>query len=137
VTLTVVAPGVTKPGGRCDRTVNLLDLYPTLVELCGLPKKDGLEGASLVPLLKDPRAKWDRPSITTHGRNNHAVRTEQYRYIRYADGSEELYDHAADPLEWKNLAKDPVFEKVKQELAGHLPTTSAPDAPRQKKKDKK
>jgi arylsulfatase A-like enzyme len=134
VTFIVSAPGVTTPGTKCERTVNLLDLYPTLAELCGLPKKDGLDAVSLVPLLKDPKAAWDRPAITTHGRNNHAVRTEKWRYIRYADGSEELYDHAADPLEWKNLAKDPATEKVRKELAGHLPKVNAADAPSQKKK---
>ncbi len=135
VTLAIKVPGVTKPDGVCGRTVNLLDLYPTLVELCGLPKKDGLEGASLVPLLKDPNAKWDRPSITTHGRNNHALRTEKWRYIRYADGSEELYDHDADPLEWKNLATDPATAKIRAELAAQLPKTNVPDAPREKDKD--
>ncbi len=57
-----------------------------------------------MPLLRDPDAAWDRPAVTTHGRNNHAVRSERWRYIRYADGSEELYDHDADPLEWANLA---------------------------------
>jgi arylsulfatase A-like enzyme len=135
VTFIVAAPGVTKAGTRCDRTVNLLDLYPTLVELCGLPRKDGLEGTSLVPLLRDPAAKWDRPSVTTHGKDNHAVRSEKYRYIRYADGSEELYDHDADPLEWKNLAKDPGLDAVRKELAAHLPKTNAPNAPQEKGKN--
>lgn len=135
VSLAIKVPGMTKAGGVCGRTVNLIDLYPTLVELCGLPKKDDLEGASLVPLLKDPNAKRDRPSITTHGRNNHAVRTEKWRYIRYADGSEELYDHDADPLEWKNLAADPATAKVRAELAAQLPKMNAPDAPHQKGKN--
>src|SRR5262249_22442067 len=136
VTFMIVAPGVTSPNQRCDRAVNLLDIYPTMIDLCGLPAKQGLEGASLMPLLKDPKAKWDRPSITTHGRNNHAVRSERWRYIRYADGSEELYDHDADPLEWKNLAKDAPYDKVKQELAAHLPKVNAPDAPREGGKTK-
>ena len=94
-------------------------------------------GQSLVPLLKEPNAKWDRPSITTHGRNNHALRTEKWRYIRYADGSEELYDHDSDPLEWKNLATDPATAKVRAELAAQLPKTNVPDAPREKEKDNK
>ena len=78
------------------------------------------------------RRPW--PAITTHNRGNHSVRTERWRYIRYADGSEELYDHDADPLEWKNLANDPSLAEVKAALAKHLPATNAPDAPRQKKK---
>lgn len=120
----VVAPGV-QPS-RCDRPVNLLDIYPTLVELCSLPERQELEGQSVVPLLKDPQAVWERPSLTTHGRNNHALRSDRFRYIRYADGSEELYDHQSDPHEWKNLAGDPSFADVKTELARQLPTTNVP-----------
>ncbi len=127
--LLFVAPGVTKPGGRCDRTVDFMGIYPTLAELCGLPPGKEQEGTSLVSLLRDPGAKWERPAITTHGRGNHAVRTERWRYIRYADGSEELYDHDADPLEWTNLAGRPGFAKAKEELARLLPKADAPDAP--------
>jgi arylsulfatase A-like enzyme len=134
VPLMIVAPGVTRAGGRCERTVNLLDLYPTLVELCGLKAKPELDGTSLVPLLKDPAAPWDRPTLTTHGRNNHAVRSENWRYIRYNDGTEELYDHRNDPLEWTNLANRPEHAAVKKELAGRLPKTNAPDAPTAKER---
>lgn len=134
VMLTIQVPGVTKPS-TCDRTVGLIDLYPTLVELCGLPAKDGLEGVSLVPLLKDPSTAWDRPALTTHGRNHHAIRSEKYRYIRYADGSEELYDHTSDPLEGKNLASDPTLAGVKQGLSRYFPTTNAPDAPAEREKN--
>src|SRR5262249_52304094 len=133
VTFTMTATGVTPVGKKCERTVNLMDLYPTLTELCGLPAKEGLEGKSLAPLLKDPKAEWDRPALTTHGRNNHAVRSERWRYIRYADGGEELYDHDADPLEWKNLAGDATFTKVKEGLAKWLPKANAPDAPRDRR----
>src|SRR5581483_1828521 len=84
--LIVVAPGAGTAGQKCGRTVNLMDLYPSLVELCGLKERAGLEAHSLVPLLKDPKAEWGHASITTHGKNNHAVRTERWRYIRYADG---------------------------------------------------
>ena len=66
--------------------------------------------------------------MTTHGRNNHAVRDERWRYIRYADGSQELYDHDADPLEWKNLAGDAQYTAVKNKLAAWLPKVNAPDA---------
>ena len=103
VPLIILAPGVTRPGGTCDRPVSLLDVYPTLNELCGLPKRDDIDGVSLVPLLKDPAARRDRPAITTWGRDSHSVRTERWRYIRYANGSEELYDHKDDPDEYTNL----------------------------------
>lgn len=129
VPLIISAPGLTEPGSRSGRTVTLLDLYPTLVELCGLPSQPQLEGNSLVPLLRDPGTAWERPALTTHGRNNHAIRTERWRYIRYEDGSEELYDHEADPQEWTNLASDSRWASIKAELAKHLPKTNAPDAP--------
>ncbi|MCA9072049.1 MAG: sulfatase, partial [Planctomycetaceae bacterium] len=124
--LIMVAPGVTKPNSICERTVDFMNIYPTLSELCGLPRPDHLEGVSLVSLLKQPDSAWDRPAITTHGRNNHAIRSERFRYIRYEDGSEELYDHETDPMEWKNLAKDPEFAKAKTELAKWLPKKNVP-----------
>lgn len=126
--LMIVAPGVTRPGSRCERTVDFMSVYPTLAELCGLPVPKHCKGPSLVPLLKNPRAEWKRPALTTHGRKNHAVRSERWRYIRYADGSEELYDHSVDPLEWKNLANDPQLAGVKSRLAAWLPEKNAPDA---------
>jgi len=129
--LIIAAPGMAK--GRCTRTVNLLDIYPTLVDLCGLKPRAELEGDSLTPLLKDPAAKWDRPSLTTHGRNNHTIRTEQWRYIRYSDGTEELYDRGNDPLEWTNLAGREEHNRLKKRLAKWLPETNVPDAPRDKK----
>ncbi len=129
VPLLIVAPGVTQPGTRCARTVSLLDLYPTLCQLCGLPPTEALEGTSLVPLLRHPDTTWNRPALTTHGRNNHAVRDERWRYIRYADGSEELYDHQNDPREWTNLAGDDSVAEVKKRLADWLPAENAPNAP--------
>jgi arylsulfatase A-like enzyme len=129
VPLIVVAPGVAEPGTTSDRTVSLLDLYPTLIELTGVPGRSGLEGDSIVPLLKDPDAAWERPVLTTHGRENHAVRSGRWRYIRYRDGGEELYDHEADPHEWSNLADDPKWSRVKSELSRWLPDANAPDAP--------
>ena len=125
VPLIVVAPGK-QAGARCNRPVSLQDLYPTLIELCGLPPVAGIDGQSLVPLIEDPGAPWERPALTTCGYENHALRSERWRYIRYADGSEELYDHAADPNEWKNLAADPRHAAVKAELARWLPAEDAP-----------
>ena len=81
---------------------------------------------SLRPLLADPKAAWSLPAITTHGRGNHSVRTDHWRYIRYADGSEELYDHTKDPFEWTNLASKPELAEVKAQLAAHLPNREAP-----------
>jgi len=124
VPLIFAGPGVA-PGARCDRPVELLDLYPTLLELSGLPAKEGLEGHSLGPLLKDARAKRVWPAITTHNRDNHSVRSERWRYIRYADGSEELYDHRRDPNEWTNLARDPRYAKVIAEHRLWLPKSNA------------
>ncbi|QDU39954.1 Choline-sulfatase [Maioricimonas rarisocia] len=126
--LIMVAPGVTQVGSVCGRTVDFMNIYPTLCELCDLPVTDQLEGVSMLPLLKDPEADWDRAAVTTHGRGNHAVRTERFRYIRYAGGGEELYDHDADPMEWTNLAADENFAAVKRDLARWLPSTEAPEA---------
>ena len=124
-------PGVTK-GQKCGRPAELLDIYPTLLELCGLPTRDDLEGHSLVPQLRDANAPRAWPAITTHNTGNHAVRTEHWRYIRYADGSEELYDVVADPNEWTNLAADAKHAAVKQELAAWLPKVDLPPAPNSK-----
>lgn len=103
VPLIFAGPGVTV-AQKCNRPAELLDLYPTLVELCGLPPRTDLEGVSLAPQLKDAAAIRDRPAITSHNQGNFGIRTEQWRYIRYADGAEELYDMVADPHEWVNLA---------------------------------
>ena len=127
VAMFIVAPGVTRPGTRTDAPVNLLDIYPTLTELAGLPSPDHAEGMSLVPLLENPDADWGRPTLTTNGYRNHAIGSDRYRYIRWADGSEELYDFVADPHEFTNLAGDPGMQAVKDDLAAWLPEESAPD----------
>jgi len=128
VPLIFAGPAVTA-GGRCSRPAELLDIYPTLVELCGLPQKDGLEGHSLVPQLKDAWAPRPWPAITTHNHDNHGIRSERWRYIRYADGSEELYDMLTDPNEWENLAGDSQYEKVLREHRRWLPRVNAKPAP--------
>ena len=122
----VVAPGVTRAGTRTARPVGLVDLFPTLNELCGLPQVPELDGQSVVPLLRDPALAWERPALTTHGRGNHAVRSERWRYIRYDDGGEELYDHTNDPNEWHNLAGRPEFAAVKAEHARWIPANEVP-----------
>ncbi len=115
--------------GVSKRPVELLDIYPTLVELAGLPKQTGLEGESLRTLLRDPQAPRQRPAITGQMRGNFAVRSEHWRYIRYADGSEELYDHRNDPNEFTNLANRPAFAATKAEHARWLPQNPAAPAP--------
>ena len=120
VPLIVVAPGVAAPGGKSNRPVSLIDVYPTLVELAGLRPPPGLDGESLAPLLRNPRAPRATPAVTTLQGKHHAVRTERWRYIRYADGSEELYDHDADPMEWTNLASAPAHAQTKRALAAEL-----------------
>lgn len=125
----IVAPGVATRGAKSERPVSLLDLYPTLSALGGLPARTEWEGQSLVPLLREPQADWIRPAVMTYGRGNHAIRSERWRYIRYADGTQELYDHASDPHEWENLAEQVEYAAVIDELKGWLPATDAVAAP--------
>ena len=123
------APGLPEgsvAGVRCDRITSLMDIFPTLLELTGLPMKDGLDGNSLAPLLKDPDARWDYPAITTYDFWEFSVRVQDWRYVRYIDDSEELYDHRSDPEEWRNLADDPRYLEIKSELARHIPANPAP-----------
>jgi arylsulfatase A-like enzyme len=98
-----------------------MSVYPTLTDVCGLPTPKHVEGESIRPLLVTPDAPWERPARTTFLFNNHAVRTEKWRYIRYHDGGEELYDEVKDPLEWTNLAAKPDYAEVKKDLARWLP----------------
>ena len=123
------APGVTRPGGVCQRTVDYCSIYPTLCELAGVSRPVHLEGPSLTPLLRDPTVAWELPAITTHGLNNHTVRSEGWRYIRYADGGEELYDEVGDPLEYTNLANDRQHADSKAQLAQWLPKFNAASLP--------
>ncbi|MDE0167286.1 MAG: sulfatase [Bryobacterales bacterium] len=121
-------PGVHHAGLDRKQPVELLDIYPTLADLCGLPKAHDLEGASLTPQLRDAGAKR-RPAVTTYLPDNHAVVTEKWRYIRYADGTDELYDRVNDPNEWDNLAGEPRYAFLKQRLAYWMPETSVPEVP--------
>jgi arylsulfatase A-like enzyme len=119
-------PAGSRVGVRCDRVTSLLDIYPTLAELCDLPRDEALDGHSLVPLLQDPQADWSYPAITTYDFGEYSIRTERWRYIRYIDDSEELYDHENDPEEWTNLARDPEYRHVKDLLATFIPEKPAP-----------
>jgi len=121
-----IVPGVTKPGGVCQRTVDYMHIYPTLCDFAGLPVPKQVEGESIRKLLENPDAPWDKPAITTWLYNNHTVRTERWRYIRYADGSEELYDHDRDSLEWTNLAQKQEYAPIKADLARWIPKENKP-----------
>ena len=138
VPLFIRAPGAAS-GERCTRPTSLIDLYPTLIDLCGLPKSPNagkseapLGGHSLRPLLKDPQhGAWDGPtaalSVLSHepdglaGTGPHySIRSEKWRYTLCSNGEEELYDHDADPNEWTNLAKKPDYAQAKQDLHAQL-----------------
>jgi arylsulfatase A-like enzyme len=112
---------------RVDTTVSLIDMYPTFVELCRLPAVKGLEGVSLAPILRDPSRAVDRNVFLPHmERGSYAIMNRDWRYIRYNDGTEELYDVRKDPHEWFNLAGDERYDKVKGELRASAPKTFAP-----------
>ncbi|MEZ4905318.1 MAG: sulfatase [Spirosomataceae bacterium] len=116
-----VVPNLTKAGSICTKTVDFMSIYPTLSAINGLNIPKHNEGKSIVSLLQNPDSKWTTPAITTFGQNNHSVRSEKWRYIRYAQGDEELYDEVNDPYEWKNLANDSKYKWVKNDLAKWLP----------------
>jgi arylsulfatase A-like enzyme len=144
VPLVVVAPGVTAAGTTCVEPVSLVDLYPTLIDLCELPKEPNangngyaLDGHSLRPLLADPEnEQWGGPSVALSCRygpgdlavdvpgkpegQHFSVRSKHWRYTRCSNGDEELYDHRADPHEWHNLAGNPEYEETKRELGIEL-----------------
>lgn len=126
VPLIIAGPGVKQAGVTTTRPVSLLDLYPTLIDLCDLPAKPELDGVSLLPLLKDPASPRMDPALMSARPGDFAVRTERWRYIRYRAGEEELYDHESDPNEWTNLAADPRHRALKADLAKWIPATLAP-----------
>lgn len=124
VPLSIYAPGVTQPDSTSAQPVALIDLYPTLCDLTKLLLPEPLDGSSLKPLLQDPTVKRDHPAITCMGGGKnagYAARDERWRYIRYADGSEELYDHQTDPHEWTNLANKPEHTALKEKLSSFFP----------------
>lgn len=125
IPLIFTGPGIT-PGRIVAEPTELLALYPTLLELCGLPPYARNEGRSLAPVLKGGEVDAGSVAITTFGRNNHSVRNHRYRYIRYEDGGEELYDYTTDPDEFTNLASDPGYAKIMAELRERLPAVNAP-----------
>ena len=107
----------------CDKPVSLIDIFPTLIDLAGIPKLEGLDGQSLMPLLKNPKIDWNRPVLSTYGKGNHAVRSGNWRYIQYRDGTSELYDHQKDPHEWYNLSNKDGFEEIVKFLKKTIPSS--------------
>lgn len=133
---TIAAPGVTQPDGLCSAPVDYMSVYPTVCELAGLPVPEHVKGPSLVPLLRDPAAAWDGVAVCTHGKGNHAIRDGRHRYIRYANGEEEFYDHQSDPMEYQNLASDPATAELRASLAKWIPAEEAPPTLKKKGKGK-
>ena len=119
--LIISVPGMTK-NKVCIQPTEMLDIYPTLIDLCGLPKYKQNEGISLKPLIENPDSKGKNFAITSYGRNNHAVVSNGFRYIRYENGDEELYKRNEDPNEWTNIANYPESSEVKSELEKLLPS---------------
>ncbi|MDG2123222.1 MAG: sulfatase [Verrucomicrobiales bacterium] len=120
----VRGPGV-NAGSKCTQPVSLVDVYPSLVDLADLEVPEWLDGTSIKPQLTNPTSPRP-PAISSYGEANTAIRTEHWRYIRYEDGSEELYDHRVDSNEWTNLADDPQHAETKQRLATMIPEKQHP-----------
>jgi iduronate 2-sulfatase len=119
----IIAPGAKGNGKPCPRTVEFVDIYPTLADLAGLTPPRNLEGAGLKPLLNAPASPWKRPAFTQVQRGGfpgYSVRTERWRYIEWDDGKQgtQLYDHNSDPHEFHNLADDPKYAQVAVEMKG-------------------
>ena len=111
-----------KEAGASTRIVSLLDVYPTLVDLCNLPEKEDLDGNSIKTLVENPNAEWNEVALTSKAKGMHSLRNEQYRYIVYLDGFEELYDHKTDPNEWHNIASNKSNKKILQKFRSQLET---------------
>ena len=130
VPLIVVAPEIGNPNQICRQPASLVDLFPTLIELCGLPTlaSQTLDGTSLVPWLQDPDRKRETPAITIHELQHVSVRDQQYRFIQYNDGSREFYDTLNDPNEWDNLIGHPNYTPIIESLASRIPSAFAKSA---------
>ena len=124
----IAAPGIGEPGQRCSQPVSLVDIFPTLIELCGLPRVKKLDGISLVPWLHEPGRTRKRPAITIEESGHVAVRGMHYRVIRYTTGQWEVYDHRNDPEERTNLAMNPSHTSAIEEAKRWIPLAPASPA---------
>ncbi len=122
----IAVPGLQSNGQVCDTPVDLMSIYPTILELLGLPTPTDIDGVSVVPLLNDCSADWSEPALTTNGPNNHAIRRDQWSYIRHANGDEELYDRDTDRWEWTNIAREDETRQLRQEFSKLLPCKTYP-----------
>ncbi len=124
----VSVPGLTTARPTvCSTPVSLIDIYPTLIRLCNLPRPESheLEGEDLSSILANEGKGARSPVLSTYGRGNHSVRSSRWRYIRYVDGGEELYDHDVDPHEWRNLAFEESYRGTLARLRRFLPKQEA------------
>ena len=122
--LIIKAPGMAA-GVEANRVVSLIDLYPTVLDLCNLPPNEMVRGRSLKPLLQDPTLEWDYPAFTRR-QGTQAVRYGDLRHIAYVDGTEELYDLAIDPNEWTNLVDDLTYSGDLEMLRSMSPFSNDP-----------
>jgi arylsulfatase A-like enzyme len=139
VPLIIAAPGASPRGAVASTPVGLIDLYPTLAELCGVQVRDELQGQSLVPILRNPAALgrgWALTQVVRRSRNEQcfgfSIRTDRWRYTEWDEGRQgrELYDHDKDPREQTNLAADPSHESIVDELSGRLKAAAASTLPK-------
>ena len=137
VPLMIKVPGVTKNNKTCNGVVNLIDLYPTLSDLCDIPINPENDGRSFAKLIANPDMEWNEPTLTTWLYGNHRIYDGRYSYINWR-GGDELYDHKKDPMEHNNLAQNPEYAQIMAGLKAHLPKHNEPESPRNtlKKKNK-
>ena len=138
IPLVVKVPG-SNAGEKVTQPVSLIDIYPTLVDYCNLEGSNKLNeqggelgGFSLRALIENPKtSKWEGPNgaltlVGNYGntipleKQNFSYRTENFRYIKYSNGTEELYNHEKDPYEWKNIASDKKYKKIKKKLNAEM-----------------
>lgn len=116
----LVPPAGTGSVPRFDGPVSLVDLFPTLCDFAGVDPIDQVDGISLAPIIRGTTATRDGPAVMTWKRGNHSIRSEHWRYTRYREGGEELYDQRSDQFEWTNLAGDPRFEDVLLQMRAQM-----------------
>jgi arylsulfatase A-like enzyme len=122
-------PWINIDGRQTDIPSSLLDIYPTIIEACGIDLPNNLDGKSLYATLNGAKPEEVIPVITTYGKGNHSVRSINWRYTIYADGGEELYDHLSDSMEWNNLADDPQYDSIKLVMRKYVPEHNADFSP--------
>lgn len=124
VPLIISGPGLPH-NQQCHRAVELIDIYPTLLDLCQLQPNETNQGQSLIPLLNTPDSHWPFTALTAYGRGNYSVKNDRFRLTRYFDGSMELYDHQNDPNEWNNLAGISQYKEIIDDLISSIPKQDA------------